>query len=165
MIRPVESTDAAPMAALYNHYVLHTTVTFEEEAVTAEAMAERIAATTAAGYPWLVWEEDGALRGYAYGRAYHARSAFRRTVECAIYLHPGATGRGMGRALYARLLDALRPGGYHVAIGAIALPNPASVRLHEQLGFEKAGHLAEVGWKFGQWIDVGYWQLRLDPPR
>ena len=159
-IRPVQSSDAAAIAGLYNHYIEHTTITFEESMVTAEEMARRISSVTPA-YPWYVWEESGEVKGYAYGHAYHERSAFRNTVECAIYVHHGAVGRRIGRSLYGALLDLLKAQGFHVAIGAIALPNEPSVRLHEQLGFQPVGRLAEVGLKFGRWIDVGYWQKTL----
>lgn len=162
MIRPVQPSDAAALARIYNHYVEHTTITFEEEPVTSEEMARRITEVTAR-YPWFVWEDAGTVQGYAYGRAYHARSAFRYTVETAIYLDHEATGRGIGGRLYPHLLDALAQGGFHLAIGAIALPNEASARLHERCGFERAGHLREAGWKFEQWIDVGYWQKALTP--
>lgn len=156
-IRPAAVGDAAAIAGIYNHYIVNTTITFEEEPLAEEQMARRMEQVMQS-YPWLVWEEGGEVKGYAYGHAYHERSAFRHTVECAIYLHHGATGGGMGTALYRRLLDELAARGHHVAIGAIALPNEPSVRLHEGLGFVKAGQLREVGFKFGQWIDVGYWQ-------
>ncbi len=159
-LRPVRLDDAAAIAAIYNHFIEHTTITFEEQRVDEKEIAGRIATVTPA-YPWFVWEASGEVQGYAYGHAYHERSAFRHTVECAIYLHHAAGGQGIGRALYGQLLNALKHQGLHVAIGAIALPNEASVRLHEGLGFVKAGHLSEVGWKFGRWIDVGYWQKPL----
>lgn len=156
-IRPATVGDAAAIAGIYNHYIVNTTITFEETPLTVGQMADRMEHVMQA-YPWLVWEDGGEVKGYAYGHAYHERSAFRHTVECAIYLHHDAMGGGMGTALYRRLLDELAARGHHVAIGAIALPNEPSMRLHEGLGFVQAGCLREVGFKFGRWIDVGYWQ-------
>lgn len=164
MTRPARTEDAAAIAAIYNPFVRDTTVTFEEEPVTAEEMASRIASISA-GHPWLVLEEGGIPVGYAYASAWKPRSAYRRTAECSIYLAPEARGRGRGRELYAALVAELRRRGFHALIGGIALPNGASVALHEGLGFRKVGELAEVGWKLGRSIDVGYWELLLGEGR
>ena len=158
--RDCTARDAAPICAIYNHYVEQTRVTFEETAVSANEMARRVAEITGR-FPWLVWERDGTILGYAYAMSWKTRSAYRHSVETTIYLSPDATGAGIGTALYQSLFDRLRPLDIHCAIGIIALPNPASVALHEKLGFMKAGHLHEIGLKFGQWIDVGYWELNL----
>lgn len=158
--RDCTARDAAPICAIYNHYVEQTRVTFEESAVSADEMARRMAEITGL-FPWLVWERDGTILGYAYAMSWKTRSAYRHSVETTIYLSPDATGAGIGTALYQSLFDRLRPLDIHCAIGVIALPNPASVALHEKLGFMKAGHLHEIGLKFGQWIDVGYWELSL----
>ena len=155
-IRVALPSDAAAIAAIYNHYVLHTTVTFEEQALPAEEMERRIREVSLR-FPWLVCEEGGEVRGYSYAGAWHARAAYRHAAESTVYLHAGATGRGLGRLLYTALLERLEAMGLHRLVGVIALPNAASVALHERLGFEKAGHLSEVGWKFGRWIDVGWW--------
>lgn len=161
MIRPVRSTDAQALADLYNPYVRDTTITFEEEAVSAEEMAARIEKVTAT-YPWLVWEEQGRVLGYAYASAWRARAAYRHSAETAIYVGRGQQGKGLGTALYRALLDELRARGFHLVLGGLALPNEASVRLHEKLGFRKAGHMREAGRKFGRWIDVGFWELLLE---
>lgn len=160
MIRDAKPADAAAIAAIYNHYIAKTVVTFEEVEVTAEEMRRR-RRLVAEKFPWLVVEEAGSVVGYAYASPWHARAAYRHSVETTVYLAPDATGRGLGRPLYEALLDRLPPLGVHAAIGGIALPNPASVALHERLGFAKAAHYREVGHKFGRWIDVGYWQLTL----
>lgn len=160
-IRPAEPADAAAICAIYNHYVAHTVITFEEDPVVEVEMARRIAEVTQRPLPWLVAEEDGAVLGYAYATPWRPRSAYRFSVESTVYLKEGATGRGTGRALYSALLDDLRARGVHCVIGGIALPNPASVGLHERMGFRKVGHLEEVGWKQDRWVDVGYWELRL----
>ena len=152
-IRPVVSADAAAIADIYNHYVRHTTVTFEETDVTEDAMAARIA-TASTAHPWLVGKQDGEMVGYAYARKYHERAAYRHTVETAIYLREDRRGAGLGGPLYAALLDLLKAGEVHALIGSIALPNDASVRLHEKFGFRRAADYPQIGFKFGQWIDV-----------
>ncbi len=163
MIRPVRSTDAEALAEIYNHYVLNTVVSFEELPVAAQEMAARIDRIEAAGWPWLVAEsEQGAPAGYAYAGPWNVRCAYQHTVELTIYLAPGSTGAGLGARLYGRLFEALRDTPAHTAIGAIALPNPASVALHEKCGMTRVGQFSEVGFKFGRWIDVGYWQVALD---
>jgi phosphinothricin acetyltransferase len=159
-VRPALLADAEPIGRIYNYYIEATTVTFEEQAVSTAEIARRIAEITN-GFPWLVAEADGAIAGYAYARPWQTRSAYRFTVESTVYLAHESTGRGIGSELYAALLADLRTRGLHCAVGGIALPNDASVALHEKLGFEKIAHFKEVGWKFGQWVDVGYWQLLL----
>ena len=160
MIRPATSADAAAIAAIYNHYVTGTTITFEEEAVSVAEMAARIANVTAQ-FPWYVWERDGEVAGYAYATPWRVRSAYRFSVETTVYVAPGHARKGIGLQLYASLIETLRGNGIQVALGGIAQPNPASVALHERLGFEKVAHFKRVGRKFEQWIDVGYWELQL----
>ena len=160
MIRPATLADAAALAAIYNHYVLNTPVTFEEDAVTAEEMAGRITEVQQSAN-WFVEAEDGNILGYAYAGKWKSRCAYRYAVESTVYLDKDATGRGLGTTLYRTLLDDLSGRGLHSVIGGIALPNAASVALHEKLGFHKIGQFKEVGWKFEQWIDVGYWELIL----
>ena len=161
MIRPATTADAAAIAAIYNHYVLTTCVTFEEEAVPTAEMAQRIADTRATELPWLLWEEAGKILGYAYASKWKSRCAYRYSVESTVYLDPAATGRGLGTQLYTMLIAELRAQKFHGVIGGVALPNAASVALHEKFGFQKVAHFKEVGWKFEHWIDVGYWELIL----
>jgi len=160
MIRPVRVEDATALAAIYNPYIRETVITFEEEVISADEMASRIAKVTA-DYPWLVWEEDGTVIGYAYGSTWRTRHAYRFTTETTIYLAPEGQGKGLGRRLYEALLVDLKARGFHSALGGIALPNGPSVRLHEALGFQKVGHMREAGWKFGAWVDVGFWERLL----
>jgi len=160
-IRPALSADAPAICAIYNPYVATTTITFEEEPVADADMAQRIADVAAAGLPWLVAEAGGKVVGYAYATKWRARAAYRHSVESTVYVDAACVGQGIGRALYAALLDDLRGRGLHLVIGGIAQPNAGSVGLHEALGFRKVAHFAEVGMKFGRWIDVGYWQLHL----
>lgn len=103
------------------------------------------------------------LLGYCYASKWKGRCAYRYSVESTVYLSPDATGKGIGSKLYGTLLAELRQRQFHTVIGGIALPNPASVALHEKLGFEKVAQFRQVGNKFGRWIDVGYWQLLLQP--
>jgi phosphinothricin acetyltransferase len=161
VIRAATASDAPIIAAIYNHYIRDTIVTFEEEPVTAVDMAGRIAEVAAASLPWLVTEREGAVVGYARATKWRPRSAYRYSVETTIYLDPRHTGAGLGSPLYRKLLDDLKTHGLHLAIGGVALPNVASVALHEKLGFRKVAHFGEVGFKFGRWIDVAYWQLAL----
>ena len=161
MIRPANTADAAAIAAIYNHYVLNTCVTFEEEAVGKEDMAQRMSETFAAGLPWLVWDDAGIILGYAYASKWKSRCAYRYSVESTVYLDQAATGRGLGTKLYSTLLAELRTKKLHGVIGGVALPNAASVALHEKFGFQKVAHFKEVGRKFAHWIDVGYWELIL----
>lgn len=159
-IRPVRPDDAAAVAAIYNHYVEHTIATFEESTLSAAGMRERIRAVAAA-YPYLVAETRAGVAGFAYASRWHERCSYRLSAETTVYVAAGSVGAGLGTEIYGRLLDALERGGYHCAIGGIALPNDASVALHEKLGFERVAHFREVGRKFERWIDVGYWQRLL----
>lgn len=161
MIRTATTADAAAIAAIYNHYVLNTIVTFEEEAVSGAEMTQRITEVLAAGRPWFVWEENGRILGYAYASGWKSRCSFRYSLETTVYLDQAVTGRGLGTKLYTALIADLRAKKYHALIGGISIPNPGSIALHEKLGFQKIGHFKEVGWKFNQWIDVGYWELVL----
>lgn len=156
-VRPVQPEDAAAICDIYNHYIEHTAITFEEVRLAPDEMAARIEACTRA-YPWLVCMDGGQVVGYAYASKWKERVAYRHTAEATVYLRAGHSGRGFGQALYAALLPAVFERGYHVLLGCIALPNDASVALHERFGFRKVAHFTEVGRKFGQWIDVGYWQ-------
>lgn len=163
MIRAAAPPDAEAIARIYNHYVLNTIITFEEEAVSAADIAARIADVAQAGLPWLVAKQEGSVIAYAYASRWKSRCAYRHSAETTVYVNPGFTGRGHGRELYRMLLDELVARNQHAAIGGIALPNAASVTLHESLGFTRVAHFREVGFKFGRWIDVGYWQRLLSP--
>lgn len=157
-IREAAASDAAAIAEIYNHYVTETVVTFEEEPVPAAGIARRIEAVRSASLPWLVAEVGRHVVGYAYARPWHERIAYRFSVEITVYLAAAFTGRGIGSTLYARLFPILQARRIHAAMGGIALPNEASVALHEKFGLRKVAHFEEVGFKFDRWIDVGYWQ-------
>ena len=161
MIRAVTANDAKAISDIYEHYVQGTIITFEEEPVSIEEMGNRIRRVTNS-FPWLVYEMHGKVVGYAYADKWKSRSAYRYAVESTIYVDPSLTGQGIGRQLYESLIPELRLRSLHSVMGGIALPNPASIALHERMGFVKVAHFKEVGWKFDQWIDVGYWELILN---
>jgi phosphinothricin acetyltransferase len=162
-IRPAAAADARAIAGIYNHYVLNTPVTFEEEALSPEAMENRIRAFTPS-YPWFVWEEDGELAAYACAHRWHERTAYRLSAEDTVYVKEGFQRRGIGRALLGLVVEDLRKQGVHAVMAVITVPNEGSVGLHESLGFKKVGHFSEIGWKMGRWRDVGYWELIIDKP-
>jgi len=159
MIRDANIKDAAAICDIYNPYVLNSTISFETESVTETEMTSRIKKNRL--LPWLVYEENDQILGYAYATKWRIRHAYRYSVESAVYLDSETTGRGIGTLLYTELINRLRSMHIHAVIGGIALPNPASIALHEKFGFEKVAHFKEVGFKFDQWIDVGYWELIL----
>lgn len=161
-IRLAAPSDAAAIAALYAPYVTGSAVSFEGKAPDAAEMAERIAKGGDL-YPWLVAEDDGAPIAYAYATAFRPRHAYRFAVEISVYVRQDGQGRGVGGALYGALLPLLEAQGFTQAIAAVTLPNEASVKLHERLGFVRAGTYEKVGYKLGEWRSVGLWQRPLAP--
>jgi phosphinothricin acetyltransferase len=161
MIRNVKLDDAQEIAEIYNYYVLNSCVTFEELEVIAVEMRGRIEATNSK-FPWLVFEKDNEILGYAYATMWKPRSAYKHTVESTVYLKKAATKNGIGSLLYAALIGQLTDLGFHAVIGGISLPNDASIALHEKFGFVKIAQFKEVGYKFNKWIDVGYWELLIN---
>ena len=158
MIRDCTDADVPRICDIYNHYIRETVVTFEETPIPVTEMARRIAEVRQR-FPWLVIESEGIVAGYAYAGLWKTRSAYRFAVETTIYLAADALGRGLGARLYAALLETLPQRGAHRVLGCIALPNEPSVALHERLGFKRIGVFDQVGFKFGRWVDVGYWEL------
>ena len=161
IIRDADASDASIIASIYNHYVAETIVTFDEQPVTVAEMARRVEEVQAASLPWLVAEQEHRVVGYAYAAPWKRRAAYRFSVEITVYLDPNHFGRGLGTRLYNELFAILRRSQAHAVIGGIALPNDASVALHEKFGMHKVAVFEEVGFKFNRWIDVGYWQLTL----
>ena len=157
-VRAATVADAAVITAIYNHYVTHTTVTFEEEPVTPGEIQRRMESVWSAALPWVVAERDGNVKGYAYATKWKERWGYRFSVEATVYVSPDAAGHGVGSALYGALLPQLQQRDIHAVMGGIALPNDASVALHEKFGMRKVAHFDAVGFKFDRWIDVGYWQ-------
>lgn len=161
MIRLAKLSDAQAIADIYNHYIQHTVVTFEEDCVTLDEMAGRMENVRESGFPWFVAEADEKIAGYAYAGRWSGRCAYRYTAEVTVYLAPDATGKGWGTQLYDSLFKALTRMSFHAVIGGVTLPNAASVALHEKFGMRKVAHFPEVGYKFDCWLDVGYWQTML----
>ena len=152
------------MARIYNHYVTQTAATFEVRPIAASMIAERVEEIMKASLPWIVAETGGGIVGYAHASPWKSRHAYRFSVETTVYVDRLSLRQGIGALLYGELIAHLEQRSVRVAIGGIALPNDGCVALHEKLGFEKVAHFRDVGFKFGRWIDVGYWQriLRTD---
>jgi L-amino acid N-acyltransferase YncA len=164
-IRPAKVGDAPSIAAIYAPYVEHTAISFEERAPAAEDVVARIEKSQSR-WQWLVAETDGVLIGYAYGTQHRERPAYRWSVEVSAYVAPQHHRGGVGRALYEALLADLAGKGFCHAFAGITLPNHASVGLHTRMGFTPVGVFRSIGWKFGQWHDVAWFQrtLREGPP-
>jgi L-amino acid N-acyltransferase YncA len=156
-IRSCEAKDVQQIADIYNYYIENTVITFEEMPLSASDMGRRIASYTER-YPWYVCEVDGYIAGYAYATKWKERTAYKNTLEITVYIKHSLTGSGYGKALFSALIESLNQTDCHVMLGCIALPNAASVGLHEHFGFKKVAHFPEVGRKFDRWLDVGYWQ-------
>jgi L-amino acid N-acyltransferase YncA len=159
-VRPCTLNDAPSICAIYNHYIANTVITFEELPVSVADMQQRIL-NIQASYPWLVYEEQEQILGYAYACKWKDRSAYKHSAEITVYLHPEHTKKGLGSILYQALIEQLVQKNIHVLLACIAIPNTASEKLHNRLGFRQVAHLREVGFKFGRWLDIGYWQKTL----
>lgn len=160
MIRKAIPEDAQAIVSIYNYYVENTTITFETNPVSAEEMADRIA-DISGKYPYFVYEEAGKIVGYCYVSSWKKKAAYNKTVESTIYIDKDFQGKGTGRMLMNKLIDELRKKSFHAIIACITIPNPISVKLHEEFGFKQVSEFKEVGYKFEQWIDVGDWELLL----
>jgi len=163
-IRLATENDAAAVAAIYAPFCDAAVVSFEVAAPSAHDMANRIRATTGQ-WPWLVLDVDGVVAGYAYASRHRDRAAYQWAVDTAIYVGETYRGRGVGRALYSALFELLRSQGYFKACAGITLPNPASVGLHEAVGFKLVGVYRGIGYKLGAWHDVAWYELVLQPER
>jgi L-amino acid N-acyltransferase YncA len=163
-IRLAQPADSAGILAIYAPYCESPCVSFEVVAPSIDEMRERIAQITT-GYPWLVCEIDGQIAGYVYASRHRERAAYRWAVDVAVYVAAPQQRHGLGRILYDTLFSILREQGFFKSIAGITLPNAASVGLHESMGFREAGVFRGVGYKSGRWLDVGWWQLDLQPER
>jgi L-amino acid N-acyltransferase YncA len=159
-VRVATENDAAAVAGIYAPYVRETAISFEELPPSPDEMSGRIRRTLAT-HPFLVFEDGYSVVAYAYASPHRERPAYRWSADVAIYAAPDIHRRGVGRALYACLLDRLERQGFHSAFAGITLPNQNSIGLHEAMGFEHVGTYAEVGFKFGSWRDVGWWHRRI----
>lgn len=161
LIRTATEADFDAIAEITNHYIRTTPIHFGYQPVTGTELRESWQKNRDV-YPFLTLVgADGTIVGYAKAGRWRERAAYDRTAEVGIYLHPTHHGRGWGKRLYMELVAACRGVGMHTLVGGIALPNPASVRLHEACGFTLAGTFREVGWKFEAWHDVAFYQLML----
>jgi phosphinothricin acetyltransferase len=163
-VRPATEDDAPAIAAVYAPYVTGSVISFEAEPPDADEMRRRM--TARPRLPWLIATEHDDVLGFAYASVHRAREAYRWAADASVYLDPSQRGRGIGRALYDVLIPLVRELGYVTLHAGIALPNDASLQLHEGVGFELVGIYRNVGYKSGAWHDVGWWQLALrDPPK
>ncbi|UKN03076.1 N-acetyltransferase family protein [Paracrocinitomix mangrovi] len=159
-IRPFQKSDVKQILDIYNYYILNSTSTFEEKELTVTELSERIESITKK-YPYLVYEVNGEILGYAYANIFRTRVAYRYSVETSVYVHKDHFRKGIGLSLYKALIPVLKEQGFNSAIGGLTLPNDGSIKLHEMCGFKKIGEFKEVGFKFGNWYGVGFWQLML----
>ncbi|MCP3905486.1 MAG: N-acetyltransferase [Planctomycetes bacterium] len=159
-VRRATLDDVPEMLAISNHYAAVTAANF---AIEPERLADWEASfrETHERYPWLVAADDDVVAGFAKASPWKGRCAYVYSAEITVYVCSSHHRRGVGRALYDRLLATLRAQGYRSALGGISLPNPASIALHEAVGMERVAVLRRIGWKFDRWHDVGYWQAQL----
>jgi L-amino acid N-acyltransferase YncA len=169
-IRLATPHDAPGVQAIYAPVVRETAISFEWEPPTVDDMGKRIGEVVER-MPWLVCEHRGDVLGYAYASPHRVRAAYQWSVDVSVYIQAQARRAGVGRGLYRSLFALLVLQGFYQAYAGITLPNPASVGLHESLGFQPVGVYRAVGYKLGAWHDVGWWQLTLqarvtppDPP-
>jgi len=162
-IRLVTPADSPQILAIYNPIIRDTAISFEYDLLSNDAMAERITKYTAQ-YPWLVCAIDGQIAGYAYGSQHRGRTAYQWSVEVSAYVHADYRGRSIATGLYMALFELLIQQGYFAAYAGIGLPNDASLALHQRLGFTSIGVFHNIGYKFGAWHDVSWWEKQLQPP-
>jgi phosphinothricin acetyltransferase len=158
IVRKVKLQDAVQIAEIYNFYIQSTHHTFETEPIDSVEIKKRVGETIE-NYPFFVCEESSEIFGYAYAAPYKSRSAYKSSAEVSVYVKNNLRQKGVGRMLYEKLFEELLQTDVHAIIAGIALPNNASIKLHEKFGFEKIAHFREVGFKLDKWIDVGYWEL------
>ena len=162
IIRAAIASDMDAIALIYSHHVNHGTGTFETEPPNREEIARRWGEVTARSLPWLVAEDSGEVVGYAYAAPYRARPAYRHTVEDSVYVRVDRIGTGLGKQLLPALITATRACGMHQMIAVIGdSANRASINLHRRFGFQDAGVLKDVGFKFGRWLDTVFLQRSL----
>ena len=162
-IRVATLDDAQEVLEIYAPFCVATPVSFETEVPSLEEIQRRIS-TTLDFFPWLICEEGGHVLGYAYASRHRERAAYRWSADVSVYVREDARGKGVGRALYTSLFAILRLQRIHNILAGITLPNPASVAVHEAMGLRRIGLYKSIGYKCGEWHDVGWWQLAL-PPR
>ena len=162
-IKTVSAEDTQRLLEIYKPYVEETAITFEYEVPSVQEFEKRIS-NTIERYPYLVAEEDGQVLGYAYASTYYARTAYDWTTELSIYLNEDARGRGLGSQLYGALEEELEKRGFLRFLACIAIPNEASIAMHEKRGYIQVAHFPKVGYKFEQWHDIVWMQKTIDGP-
>ncbi|MEW4925235.1 N-acetyltransferase family protein [Algibacter sp. 2305UL17-15] len=160
MIRTLQTGDTQALLEIYNYYVVNTVVTFDIEPLSFEVFQGKISSINAE-YPFLVYEDQNEILGFAYGSKFRPKPAYNFSVESTVYIKHTAHGKQIGTQLYKALIGQLKQTEAHTVLGVLTIPNEASVKLHKKFGFKEVAHLKEVGLKFGKWHDVGIWQLKL----
>jgi phosphinothricin acetyltransferase len=161
-IRPVRAADLPEIQGIYAHHVLHGTGTFEDVPPSVEEIAGRVEHVTDQGWPWLVAEDATGVLGYCYLTRFRPRPAYQYCAENAVYVRPDVRGQGVGKALVAELIAAATAAGFRQMVAVIGdSENVGSIGVHASLGFQRAGTLRGVGWKFGRWLDTVYMQRAL----
>ena len=163
-IRTVKKSDAKDLLEIYTPYVTDSPISFEIEPPSAEEFQQRIS-TTLEVFPWLVYEVENQVVGYAYAAPFKNRPAYNWSVESTVYIHKNFHRKGIGKELYQELFRSLREQGVVNVIAGITIPNETSIKMHEHLGFVNAARFKDAGFKLGRWWDVGYWQLQLQKPQ
>ncbi|HET9430688.1 MAG TPA: arsinothricin resistance N-acetyltransferase ArsN1 family B [Chitinophagaceae bacterium] len=161
MIRLATPGDAPGILDIYAPYVRETSITFETEPPALDAFTSRIM-NCLQNYPWLVYENEGKIAGYAYAMRHRERTAYQWSVECSVYIHNDYHRKGIATALYTTLLSLLTRQGFTNVYAVINLPNDRSVALHEKLGFRYFATFEKVGFKLGEWKNVGWWRLQVN---
>lgn len=165
VVRPATEDDLPAIAAIYNHEIANSIATFDLEPPTMTYWHERLASDHPGDHLLVAADPDGTVLGYAYSWSFRPRPAYNMTRETSVYIDPAARGRGVGKVLYTALLRAMTESGVHTAVAMVALPNPASVRLHEAVGFEHVGTMRQIGYKFNHHIDGAWYQKLLTARR
>ncbi|MBU2952111.1 GNAT family N-acetyltransferase [Tamlana agarivorans] len=161
MIRSLKKKDTQDVLDIYNYYVLNSVATFDVDALSLEEFQNKIDQIYK-DYPFIVFEENNEILGYAYGSRFRPKPAYNDVVESTVYVKHDTHGKAIGTKLYAELIAQLIERDFHTVLGVLTVPNDASIKLHEKFGFEKVAHLKEVGYKFNTWQHVGIWQLKLN---
>ncbi len=161
-IRRANEQDIGQITAIYNHYVLHSTASFETVAVSRQEMARRMDEITRTCDYFVAQDDEGSILGYCYAHPWKERQAYARSYETTVYVHPDRLHEGIGRSLLEKLISACRQRDIHILIACITAENEASIRLHERFGFTRVSLFREVGYKFGRFLDVADLELILD---
>lgn len=162
VIRDVRSGDIERLTDIYNYYIANTHVLFDEKEITIDFMTAKIQSVLDAAMPWLVAvDPDGLVIGFACAKQWREKNAYKHTAELTIYLDHHRHKQGLGTEMFTELFEALRLKSFNMVVSLITLPNDASIALHEKFGMEKVAHFEEMGFKFGRWIDIGFWQGKL----